>query len=118
MKLKHSQVKPLREQLLIEQNHLCCLCQQVIDPTSTNGPVLDHSHTSGHIRGVLHRFCNTYLSKIENGRTRNLITPIMLKEILNNVEAYMLNEREELHPAHTKVKRQPKKQKPVLRIVK
>lgn len=42
----------------------------------------------------------------------------MLTAILANYEQYISNERIEEHPLHTKVKRKPKKQKPVLRIVK
>ena len=117
-KLKYKELKELRDQLLLENNHICPLCNTPIDPKSTNGPVLDHSHTSGKIRNTVHRFCNTFISKIENNRKRNLINEDMLTAILANYEQYISNERIEEHPLHTKVKRKPKKQKPVLRIVK
>lgn len=117
-KLKYKELKELRDQLLIENNQICPLCLTVIDPETTNGPVLDHSHTSGKIRNTIHRFCNTFLSKIENNRKRNLISEDMLTNILKNYEQYVVTERDEIHPLHTKVRRKPKKQKPVLKLVK
>ncbi len=102
-KLKQRDIAPLREQLLVEQEHVCLLCQEVIEQ---NKAVLDHDHKSGHIRGVLHRGCNSLLGKIENNLARNLITPSRLSQILKNLERYSQTQRPEIHPTY-----KPPKQK-------
>lgn len=56
-----------RERLLVEQFHLCPLCGLVIQREDA---VLDHCHSTGHIRGVLHSGCNALLGKIENFKKR------------------------------------------------
>ena len=99
-KLKTSEIKPLREQMLINQDYVCPLCQQIIDPETTNGPVLDHCHFTGVIRAVIHRFCNTYLSRIENGTKRNKITDEQLKVILKNAYDYIKIDTPYLHPTY------------------
>jgi hypothetical protein len=67
IKLKSSQIKPLRNKLLFEQNGRCAICHE---PCSEDQAVLDHFHGSnaqgeaGYIRAVLHRGCNAYEGKI------------------------------------------------------
>ena len=92
-KLKHSEIKSTREDYIIKQRGTCALCEEIID-----SPVLDHSHTTGHIRGVLCRGCNCILSKVENNLAINKITPSKLHMILMNMEEYMITESELIHP--------------------
>lgn len=67
MKLKAKDVKPTREEMLVEQNHICGICKGEV---SKEEAVLDHNHTTGAIREVLHRSCNSFLGKIENNYKR------------------------------------------------
>lgn len=64
-RLTTSQVKPFRNLTLKTQGGLCKICGT---PCSELDAVLDHDHTTGIVRGVLHRGCNSMLGKIENHR--------------------------------------------------
>lgn len=65
--LKTSQIAAVRTKLLKEQGGRCALCRL---PIPDGAAVLDHCHSSGFIRGVLHRSCNSLLGKLENNRKR------------------------------------------------
>lgn len=67
-RLTHSQIKPVREQLLAAQGGKCAICSRPInpDPNAHDGPVLDHCHRTGAVRATLHRSCNSILGKVEN----------------------------------------------------
>lgn len=96
MKLKHREIAPLRQRLLNEQNDLCALCTQPI----VDDAVLDHDHTTGNIRCVLHRGCNALLGKIENNMARNRVDLGRLATISNNLIKYLTADArsEFLHP--------------------
>jgi len=66
-KLKHAEIKPLREELLKKQGGCCAICTKKIRPDEA---VLDHCHRTGHIRDVLCRNCNGIEGKIFNLATR------------------------------------------------
>lgn len=55
-KLKHGELKAFREKLIEEQDRLCPLCGLELLPEES---VLDHCHTTGHVRQALHRSCNS-----------------------------------------------------------
>jgi len=97
MKLKSRDIKPLREQLLQEQNNLCQICQEYLDPFEA---VLDHCHATGLIRAVLHRGCNMYIGALENNQKRNRISPARLACILANFESYVKTTKPIVHPTH------------------
>ena len=61
MRIKQKEIKPLREKLLKEQDYVCPLCKQKI---KSEEAALDHCHETGHIRGVLHRACNSSEGRI------------------------------------------------------
>jgi predicted nuclease of restriction endonuclease-like RecB superfamily len=44
------------EDLLFKQSGLCAVCGLVMDR-----PVVDHNHTTGKVRGLLHGVCNSML---------------------------------------------------------
>lgn len=54
-KLKQAELKEYRRYLLRLQNNQCPLC---LSELLEEDAVLDHCHTTGHIRFVLHRGCN------------------------------------------------------------
>lgn len=98
-KLKYSQIKQYRQQALIQQQGLCLLCREEIDPKEA---VLDHCHKTGYIRGVLHRGCNCLLGKIENNLARNRIDDVRLEAILKNVFEYRYKFKDHIHPTYKK----------------
>jgi hypothetical protein len=96
-KAKPRDIRPLREQFLTEQQGLCAICQEPVDPFEA---VLDHCHRTGYIRAVLHRGCNMYIGALENNQRRNLITPSRLANILANFETYVQTYKPIIHPTH------------------
>lgn len=97
VRLKATEIKPYRQQAVIQQGHCCPLCEQ---PLTQEDAVLDHNHTTGQIRQAIHRFCNTFLGKIENNIARNRIQPDQLTAILRNYEQYVKTAQPILHPTH------------------
>lgn len=97
MKLKHREIKPLREELLKRQNNRCLLCEQSL---TIEDAVLDHNHKTGAIRGTIHRNCNLYIGKMENNLQRNKITFEMLQNILNNFIVYIQRDEGYIHPTY------------------
>lgn len=67
-RLTHSQVKPIRDQILAGQGGKCAICKRPLKASEI--PALDHDHHTGAIRGTLHHSCNTILGKIENNAGR------------------------------------------------
>ncbi|MEH6358729.1 MAG: endonuclease domain-containing protein [Pseudomonadales bacterium] len=55
-KLKVSETAGVLKQMVARQGHVCAVCDKGF--TKTDGPVLDHCHKTGFIRGALHRSCN------------------------------------------------------------
>lgn len=98
MRLTASQVKAYREDTLRNQQGRCVLCCEQV----TDDAVLDHCHKTGHIRGVLHRGCNSMLGVIENNRPRYLLVGSRLFTMLSRVEAYLNadNTAKPTYPTH------------------
>ena len=73
------------------------LCWERIGPGED---VLDHCHSTGHTRGVLHRGCNAMLGHIENNRARHMMKGGRLYRFLKGVEAYLSADHtsKPLHP--------------------
>lgn len=97
MRIKTSEIRRYRLEILAEQGHNCALCGETI---ATGEAVLDHDHKTGFIRGTLHRGCNSFLGKIENSLVMNRITPERLQTILGNIEFYRNSHRLLVHPTH------------------
>ena len=96
-KLKPKDIKPLREQILLEQLGRCAICHEAVLPDEA---VLDHCHKTGYIRAVLHRGCNAYIGHMENNLARNKITPARLQAIMINFLIYINSHRLYVHPTH------------------
>lgn len=103
-RIKQSEVAAFRELIYAAQGHVCALCHQPIEASER---VLDHCHTTGEIRGVLHRGCNSMLGHIENNRPRYKLTSIVrLAAFLGNVIKYLawnstpVDYRGLLYPTH------------------
>ena len=68
IKLKQSQVKAYRDEMLMEQDGKCAYCGQ-----DCKKPCLDHAHMEPYkdkIRGVICNWCNIAIGKLENARVR------------------------------------------------
>ena len=67
-KLKQSEVKEYRENMLKEQGGKCAFCGE-----DCVKPCLDHAHRDPHkdkIRGVICNSCNIFMGKLENASVR------------------------------------------------
>lgn len=102
-KIKQSDVADLRNAMLSDQAYRCALCGTSLDPAEA---ALDHCHTSGRVRGVLHTSCNILLGKVENfvGRYgRRLVTEGRLPGALGGMYEYMQDDYTD-NPLHYKHK--------------
>lgn len=72
-KVKPMELLAVRVRLLKEQGSACAICRQ---PLAESDAVADHCHTTGEIRGILHRGCNSMLGKFENHRRIAKLTNI------------------------------------------
>ena len=59
--LRPKDILPLRLKKIQEQANVCPLCELELLPEDA---VLDHCHTTGHVRRALHRSCNSAEGKI------------------------------------------------------
>jgi hypothetical protein len=97
--LKTKEVAECRTNMLQTQHSRCALCQL---PCSAEQAVLDHDHSTGAIRAVLHRSCNALLGRLENNYRRfgiqnlaafcNGAAPYLQKHVTNVTGL--------LHPTH------------------
>lgn len=69
-RLKTTEVAAWRQKLAAAQGGTCAICRQPLGTKAPLDPVLDHCHTTGIVRGVLHRGCNALLGKLENNVKR------------------------------------------------
>ena len=69
-KLTRSQLRPLGMRMLQEQGGVCPLCGKPIDLTIKGEMVIDHDHSTGRVRGALHRSCNAAEGKVANAAGR------------------------------------------------
>jgi hypothetical protein len=94
MRLKASQVKAHRLDLLAQQDYKCRLCNHSLPEDQA---VLDHDHKSGQIRGTIHRGCNSALGKLENAARRYKVD---LQALAAGLVEYLQIESHVLHPTH------------------
>jgi Recombination endonuclease VII len=96
-RLKVSEIAVVRGRLSTEQGGLCALCKLPL-----TRPCLDHDHSTGAVRGVLHSGCNALLGKVENNAARYGVTNI--SAFGSGVGAYLQRHQTNLtgllHPTH------------------
>lgn len=56
VRITEGQIPAVRAKMAKAQDNLCALCGKPFTPK--DGPALDHDHTTGLVRAVLHRSCN------------------------------------------------------------
>lgn len=85
-RLKTTEVATYRARLYEQQQGKCALCGF---PMAKTEAVLDHDHTTGVCRAVLHRGCNAMLGHIENNAPRNHLTdPVKMARFLGAITSY------------------------------
>lgn len=98
-KLKGKDVRETRQSLLEQQAHRCAICGE---HCTDEQAVLDHDHTGGHVRGVLHRSCNAVEGKIVNAFRRYAIQNrvAFLSGLIAYHEKHSTNNTGLIHPTH------------------
>jgi len=100
--LKQSELKQLRNNILLDQDGRCPICRRQINEYEI---CLDHEHKkkvkgTGQIRGVLCRACNTFLGKMENNCRRYGISRVRLPNFLSRTADYLREDHKPfIHPS-------------------
>lgn len=82
MRLKTTEVKGFRKQLLLRQGGICPLCETQIQEGQDT---LDHDHGTGHVRRVLCRNCNQIEGRVLQWVKKSYTSP---EEFLANLARY------------------------------
>lgn len=69
MRLKRTEVASFKRKLIKQQGGICPLCMEEL-PTDLSKTALDHDHTTGECRGVLHLGCNRAEGSVFNAIAR------------------------------------------------
>lgn len=95
------EVGEIRDRQIVQQGNRCALCGGL---GVNKDPVLDHDHTTGAVRGTLHRSCNALLGKLENNHARFGVSFDKLPEFLHGAARYIqlhkTNVTGLIHPTH------------------
>jgi hypothetical protein len=93
-KCKLSDLPKIRQELIVKQNGLCPICGKDLTRVATKNLVVDHDHSTGVIRAVLHRGCNGLEGKVLRflttwGKAKTKLEVIgTLKRLINFWELY------------------------------
>lgn len=77
-----------RQETLAAQGGVCAVCGRPV--TDKDPAVADHEHTTGLMRGVLHRSCNSLLGVLENNRVRyGMRDTVQFTKFLHGIVPYL-----------------------------
>lgn len=98
-RIKSREVAEVRAELLNKQSGRCAVCQL---PIAKGKEVLDHDHSTGAIRGVLHAGCNSLLGKVENNYRRYGVQDVFafVSGVAAYLRAHAVNVTGLIHPLH------------------
>lgn len=98
-KITRTQIAVVRTELLRQQSGRCAVCQL---PIPKGKEVLDHDHTTGAVRGVLHAGCNSLLGKVENNYKRYGVQNVFafVSGVAAYLRAHQVNTTGLIHPLH------------------
>ena len=102
--------------MLEEQDWVCPLCEEIIDPDEAT---LDHCYDSGRVRAVLHRSCNGQEGRVKTaaGRMSRGTDPMLwIKNLVKYWETSW--EHNPLHPKHGKPVTKKRRRRNVQRLKK
>lgn len=97
-KITRGQLRTYALRILKEQDGLCALCGVAIDPGVKGEMVVDHDHTTGLIRGVLHRSCNAAEGKVANAGGRWGAKSMSYSDIIPWLENLLVYLKKAPHP--------------------
>lgn len=63
-KFKRTELPAIRKELMAKQKGICPICGKDLTRTPTKNLVVDHDHTTGVVRALLHRGCNGLEGKV------------------------------------------------------
>ena len=63
--------------MMVEQNYTCAICRKPFGDSRSLTPLIEHDHNTGFVRGLVHYWCNTRLTAVED------------KEFLGNALRYL-----------------------------
>ena len=98
-RLNARQLKEWREATWLAQDKRCAITGYTISPSEA---VADHDHSTGHLRGVLHRGVNALLGKCENNYRRYGLSLPLLAAMSPPIGAYLTRDYSSnpLYPTH------------------
>ena len=98
-RLNARQLKEWREATWLAQDKRCAITGYTISPGEA---VADHDHSTGHLRGVLHRGVNAMLGKCENNYRRYGLSLPLLAAMSPPIGAYLTRDYSSnpLYPTH------------------
>lgn len=98
-RLNARQLKEWREATWLAQDKRCAITGYTI---SLSEAVADHDHSTGHLRGVLHRGVNALLGKCENNYRRYGLSLPLLAAMSPPIGAYLTRDYSSnpLYPTH------------------
>lgn len=106
-RISKSEIPDVKKMMLNKQKGVCPICGQSLLTVPSKDQVLDHCHTSGYIRGVLHRGCNGAEGKVRQvmsswGRS-GYSEAALIKALENMVNYWKVNQTPQtdlVHPSH------------------
>ena len=103
-KLPRSQLRSFTLAMLRKQGGVCAVCRNPVDTSVKGELVCDHDHTTGEIRGALHRSCNAALGKVDNAAGRwgakSMEYPKIIEFLENMLEYYRQPGAGVVYPFH------------------
>lgn len=96
-KITRSQQYSITMMLLKQQGGACLICKKPIDVKTvgrSSDYALDHSHSTGEVRGVLHRSCNSSEGKVRHAVTRWGAKSSVEQDVVEYLEGLTLYLRE------------------------
>jgi hypothetical protein len=109
MQLKASEVKEYREKFIKKQRNTCAVCKETLLPEHA---ALDHCHTTGFVRGALHKNCNWQEGRIFQSSRRGARGGDHIQFVENLLKYWKKDHSgNPIHPSHGKPKRKKKRVK-------
>ena len=119
--LKTKDIPILKEKLLKKQNYICLICQRDLRKLEPRDRCLDHNHTTGFVRGVLCRGCNSMEGKVYKAFVRVGLRNqgVQYNSFLLGLEKYInIKETKYIYPKKAKGDRRGKKGKKAKSVLK
>ena len=122
-KVPRSSLRAFTIGLLHKQGGVCAVCGKPISMQvmgAKSDYVLDHCHTTGLVRGVLHRSCNAALGKLENAvghwGAKSMDYDAIIPYLKNAIKYYESEFQPVIYPDHKTAEEKAEKVKQKARV--